>query len=51
MREVLSSFSSPEDQENVVGKNGEVKEEETYDDGPGDDQALVDAKEHKAQRG
>ena len=51
MQEALSIISSPEDEENVVGKNGEVEEEEAYDNGPGDGQALVYAKEGEAQRG
>jgi hypothetical protein len=35
----------------VVGKNGEIKAEDTYDEGPGNEQTLINAKEDKAQRG
>ena len=35
----------------MVGKNGEVEEEDAYDDGSGEEQALVNAKEDEAQRG
>ena len=35
----------------MVGKNGEVEEEDTYDESPGNEQTLVNAKEDKAQRG
>ncbi len=35
----------------MVGENGEVEEEDTYDNGSGNKQILVNAKDEKAQRG
>ena len=35
----------------MVGKNGEIEAEDTYDEGPGNEQTLINAKEDKAQRG
>ena len=35
----------------MVGKNGEVEEEDTYDGSLGNAQTLVNAKEDKAQHG
>ena len=35
----------------MVGKNGEVEEEDAYNDGPCNGQTLIDTKQDKAQRG
>lgn len=48
-KEPVPFFSSHKDQENVVGANGEVEEEDTYDDSSCDGQTLVNTKEDKAE--
>lgn len=35
----------------MVGENGEVEEEDTYDNGSRKNQILINAKDEKAQRG
>ena len=35
----------------MVGKNGEIEAEDTYDESPGNEQTLVNAKKDKAQCG
>jgi len=48
-KEPVSFLSSHKDQENVVGANGEVEEEDTYDDSPCDGQTLVNTEEDEAE--
>lgn len=48
---LIAEVLSQEDEENVVGEDGEVEEEDTYDDSPGNEEILVNAKEDEAEPG
>jgi hypothetical protein len=47
----MNGVLSHENQENVVGQNGEVEEEDPYEDGSGNEQILVDTEDEEAQHG
>jgi len=51
LRRLIDEVLFQEDEENVVGEDGEVEEEDTYNDSPGNEEILVNAKEDEAEPG
>ncbi len=50
-RGLLFFYLPAEDEENVVGENGEVEEEDAENDSPCNGETLVETEEDKAQYG
>jgi hypothetical protein len=51
LRRLIDEVLFQEDEEDVVGEDAEVEEEDTYNDGPGNEEILVNTKEDEAEPG